>query len=124
VVVLRSVLAVLAGYLIYAVPTVLLYRTAGQAPLVQPPSGFVLGSALQGILFAFLGGYVAAWIAPLRDRLHAGVVALIIATAALLQAFGRPDASASGTALTALFFVAPSAWLGGVLRSFRDEGPW
>jgi hypothetical protein len=115
------VLAVLAGYLIYAVPTVLVYRAAGQTPPVQPTSGFVIGTALQGILFAFLGGYVAAWIAPLRDRLHAGVVALIIAAAALLQAWGRPDTSASGTQLSALFFVAPCAWLGGVLRSFQDE---
>jgi hypothetical protein len=119
--VLRSVLAVLAGYLIYSVPTVLLYQAAGQASPMRPTSGFVVGSALQGILFAFLGGYVAAWIAPLRDRLHAGVVALIIAAAALLQAWANPDISASGTQLTALFFVAPCAWLGGVLRSFQDE---
>lgn len=119
---LRSVLAVLVGYLIYAIPTVLLVRGTGATTLERPASGVALGSTFVGILFAFVGGYVAAWLAPLRDRLHAGVLALIIATAALLQAFGQPDESASGAALTALFFIAPSAWLGGVMRSFRDEG--
>ena len=116
----RSVLAVLIGYLVYAVPTVALYALSGQAQSWQPATGFLIGSALQGMAFAFLGGYVAGWIAPVRDRLHAGVVALIIAVAALLQAYGQPDASESGTQLTALFFIAPSAWMGGVLRSVQD----
>lgn len=120
---LRSVLAVLTGYLIYAIPTVVLYRAAGQAPSpAEPPNGIVLAATLQGILFACLGGYVAAWIARVQDRLHAGVVALIIATSALLQAFGRPDATAGGAPLTVLFFISPSAFLGGLLRSFQDEG--
>jgi hypothetical protein len=118
---LKNVLAVLIGYLIYAVPTVLLYSLSDQTPIGNPSDSFLLGSTLQGIVFAFLGGYVAAWIAPRQDRLHAGLVALIIAVAALLQAYGRPTLSSSGTPLTLLFFIAPSAWLGGVLRSFQDE---
>jgi hypothetical protein len=120
--VLRSVLAVLSGYLIYAVPTVVLYAMAGQRPPIDPSTGlFLLGSTVQGIVFAFLGGYVAGWLAPVNDRLHAGVVALIIATAALLQAFSQPQASTSSSALSTLFFFAPSAFLGGVLRSYQDE---
>ena len=119
---LKSVLAVLAGFLVYAVPTIVLHAMAGQSPpAVQQPGSFIVGSAVQGIAFAFLGGYVAAWIAPVQDRLHAGVVAIIIAAAALLQAFGQPDASENGTQLMALFFIAPSAWLGGVMRSIQDE---
>ena len=77
---LKNVLAVLVGYLIYAIPTVMLYSITGQSYSLQPSDRFLLGNTLQGIVFAFLGGYVAAWIAPQRDRLHAGVVALIIAT--------------------------------------------
>ena len=119
---LKNVLAVLVGYLIYAIPTVMLYSITGQSYSLQPSDRFLLGNTLQGIVFAFLGGYVAAWIAPQRDRLHAGVVGLIIATAALLQAYGRPAPGASGGPLALLFFIAPSAWLGGVLRSFQDEG--
>lgn len=118
---MKNVLAVLVGYLTYAVPTVLLYSLANQGPFLQPSDAFLLGSMLQGIVFAFLGGYVAAWIAPRRDRWHAGLVAIIIAVVALLQAYGRPAGNASEAPLTLLFFIAPSAWLGGVLRSFQDE---
>ena len=118
---LKNVLAVLVGYLIYAVPTVLLHSITEPTRPLGPSDGFLLGSTLQGITFAFLGGYVAAWIAPRRDRLHAGLVAVIIALSALMQAYGRPSPSASVTPLTLLFFIAPSAWLGGVLRSFQDD---
>jgi hypothetical protein len=118
---LKNVLAVLVGYLIYAVPTVMLYSIADQTPPLRPSDSFLLGSTVQGIVFSFLGGYVAAWLAPQRDRFHAGLVALIIAVTALLQAWGQPTLTASGATLTLLFFIAPSAWLGGVLRSFQDE---
>jgi hypothetical protein len=111
---LRSILAVVAGYLLFALSAVALFVLSGVDPHHTAALGFMIGATLYGMLFAFLGGYVAAAIAPNQPRAHASMLAMVIA----IGAVGSMVASRTlgWSQLTALFLMVPAATRGGWLR--------
>jgi len=60
---LRSTGAVLAGYLTFGISAALLFGLTGVDPNAAAPMSFMVLTALYGIAFAILGGYLAAKIA-------------------------------------------------------------
>lgn len=111
--VLRSIAAVIGGYVIIAAGTILTFNVlVGQVTVNSPPQHLILGTigaAISGIA----GGFAAAWIAPDRPMLHAGGVLVLLAldTASVLAKGTGPVwfdlAGSSVLALTVLL----GAWI-------------
>jgi hypothetical protein len=115
--VLRSLAAVVAGYLIFALSAAALFQVAGRDPHAPQPLWFVATAVAYGMLFAGLGGFVAARLAPIRPLLHSGGVAFVLALGAAGSLAASPGADATWSQWTALALMAPSAWLGGRLAA-------
>jgi fructose-specific phosphotransferase system IIC component len=113
---MRLVLAVVTGYLIFAVSAALWFQFGGQDPHAVPSLMFAVGSVAWGIAFAALGGYVAVR-GTQRDSLAPGIaVGCVIAAGALVSLVmeGRQDSMWSQ--LSALLLMAPAACLGGLIK--------
>ena len=76
----RSVLAVIAGYLVFAVSAILLFRLSGHDPHAPAEIGFVLVTIVYGMLFATLAGFLAALLGKRFEMEHALAVASLIAS--------------------------------------------
>ncbi len=120
----RSVTAVVVGYLVFAVSAVALFALLGREPHAPASAGFMATATVYGIAWAGVAGYLAARIAGRRPLLHGGAVAAVIAIGAILSIPGRPDGGTIWSQLAALIFMAPSALAGGWLRqSARGSVP-
>jgi hypothetical protein len=114
--IIRSVASVVVGYSLFAVPTFLLFRLA-QPPHQEAPLGFMAVTALVGVCFSFLGGYVSGLLAgtkPLGYAIGVAVVVLLGASVSLASTIGK---GAIWSQVIAITLIAPSAVLGGWVRS-------
>jgi len=114
---MKSLFAVLVGYLVFGVPTILLFTFAGIDPRQAPELGFRIWSTVYGVFFAFVGGYVAARMAGKREILHASAMACILAFLATVSLIAQPGHGSLWSQIAALGFMTPAAILGGVLRA-------
>jgi hypothetical protein len=118
----RSVAAVVFGYLIFAVSAVLLFQISGQAPHAPASPAFMVGSTLYGVVFAALSGYVAGRLARHHPVRHASAVAGLIALGAAASLLGQARSGGVWSQLAALLLMAPAAWVGGYWRSRQAAG--
>jgi len=121
--VLRTVAAVIGGYLMFVFSAVALFQLSGRNPHAPQPLWFVIASTIYGMVFAALGGLVAARVAPARSLLHVGTVAAVLALGASVSLVTSPSADATWSQWTALLLMAPSAYLGGRLATRSERGP-
>ena len=113
----RSVLAVIAGYLVFALSAFAFFQISGQDPHRAAPTIIMVGSIVFGTVFAFLGGYVAAWLARSRPLAHGAAVGGVLALGATISLFSTLDKGAIWSQVAALALMAPCAVAGGWLRS-------
>ena len=118
----RSILAVVAGYVIFAVSAFAFFRLSGQLPHQTAPLPTMLSSAAVGVVFALLGGYVAAWIARRRPLAHGVAVAILLALGATVSLVSTLGHGAIWSQIAALVLMAPGAALGGWVRARRSSG--
>jgi hypothetical protein len=116
---MRSVLAVIAGYLIFAFSAAMLFQLTAQRPHEAARAGFVAASVAYGVAFAALGGYVAARIGARRPRRHAALVSGVIAAGALASLATSAPGSAIWSQLGALLLMAPAAAAAGFFVDSR-----
>ena len=105
----RSVLAVIVGYLIFALSAFAFFQISGQPPHQPAPMPVMLGSIAFGMVFALLGDYVAAWLARRRPLAHAVAVAAVLALGAAISLFatlGKGGAVWSQVAALALMALS------------------
>jgi hypothetical protein len=114
---MKSGLAVLGGYLIFGVSTILLFQLSGVDPRQEPGLGFRIWSTLYGTIFALCGGYVAARIAGTNEVTHASAVACLLAVIATVSLIAQPGHGSLWSQIAALGFMTPAAILGGVIRA-------
>jgi hypothetical protein len=112
---MRSVIAIVVGYLIFGLSAALLFQLTGQRPHEAADPAFILSSVAFGVVFAFLGGYIAARIAPRHPRRHAAAVGLLIAVGAVASLVMSGSGSASWSQVAALMFMAPGAVAAGAV---------
>lgn len=113
----KSILSVVAGYFIFALPSFAFFKISGQAPHQTAPLPFMVASMVFGAAFALFGGYVAAWLAPRAPLAHGIAVAVILAagaTGSLLSTLGK---GLIWSQVAALALMTPCAVLGGWLRA-------
>jgi hypothetical protein len=113
----RSILAVVAGYFVFALSAFAYFRVSGQPPHQAAPLPIMLGSIAFGMTFALLGGYLAAWLARRRPLAHGIAVAVVLALGATISLLSTLGKGAVWSQVTALLLMAPCAVLGGWLRS-------
>ena len=114
---LRSIVAVVIGYALFAVTSFALFRVTGHDPHAPASVAFMLVTVVEGIVFASAGGYIAAWIAGRKPVAHAVAVALLLAIGAAASLAATLGHGAVWTQVAALAFMAPSAVLGGWWRA-------
>jgi MFS family permease len=115
--VIRRILGVILGYLIFVVSAVLLFQLARRNPHAEQPMVFMVGSIAYGIIFAAIGGYVSAVLGRGSPRVQGGAVAIIIALGATVSMLAGPNAGSMWSRVGALFLMAPSAAVGGIFRA-------
>jgi peptidoglycan/LPS O-acetylase OafA/YrhL len=114
---MKSILAVLVGYLIFGVSSILLFLIAGVDAKQTPELGFRIWSMFYGIFFAALGGYIAARMAVQRELWHAAAVAIIMAVVVTISLIAQPGGSSIWSHIAVLGFMVPAVILGGILRT-------
>jgi len=82
----------------------------------------MLQSILIGMVFALLGGYVAAWLAQRRPIAHGAAVAAVLAIGAAISLLSTLGKGAIWSQAAALVLMAPCAVLGGWLRLRQAAG--
>ena len=116
---LRSIGAVVAGYLVFGLSAVALFRLSGSDPHSAAGAAFMAGSMVWGLLFGAAGGYTAARLAGRRSLAHAGAVGVLLAAIAAVSWLARPGGGAVWTQAAAILLFAPATLLGGWLHSRR-----
>jgi len=115
--VLRSIGAVVVGYLVFAFGAYAFFRLSGQAPHQPASTAIMLTSIAVGMAFAVGGGYLAAWLAGHHAFAHGIAVAAVLALGAAVSLFATLGKGAVWTQLAALLLMAPGAAVGGRLRA-------
>lgn len=117
--IVRSVVAVVVGYLIFAVSAFAFFRLSGQAPHAVAPVPIMATSIAVGMVAAVLGGYVAARLAPGQPLAHGVAVAVVLAIGAAVSLMMTATSGAVWSQVAALVAMAPCAVLGGRLGAGR-----
>lgn len=114
---IRSIAVVIAGYAVFAVSAVAFFAGTGRDPHAAAPMTVVIGSTVYGMLFAALGGWLAARFAGSRPMAHAIAVAMVIALGACVSIVASGATDTVWSQLSALLLMSPSAAIGGWLHS-------
>ena len=116
---MRTFLAVVAGYLIFAVSAVLLFHLTNIDPHSPAALGFKVLTMAYGLVFALASGFVAGRIGRRTDLLCGIALALVIALGATISMLARPGAGALWTQTAALILFAPASLVGDWTRRKR-----
>ena len=119
---LRLIAGILFGYAFFALIAVLIFQLSGRDPHDSADPAFMVGTIGAGVIGALTGGYIGAAIAKGYERTTGLVIALIIATAALLSLLAQPGAGADWSQVAAILLMSPAAFLGAFIRWRRVEG--
>lgn len=118
-VMVRTVLGVLIGDVIFAGSAALLFYFTRTDPHSPASPGFIFFSVLFGLAFALLGGFVAGKISGRADLITGLLLAAIIAIPAIITAISRPGEGAIWSQMFALLVMSPAAIFGDWLRKSR-----
>jgi nitrate/nitrite transporter NarK len=110
---IRNILAVIVGYLIFVVSAVLLFQLTGQKPHGETSTAFMIFVVLYGAVFATVGGFIAQIIAKSKTLIINYILALMMAGFAAFSLF-KTDGN-HYTQIAAIFLFAPLSVLGGYL---------
>jgi hypothetical protein len=108
---IRKIFSVIAGYAIFAITALALLKLSGQNPHASATTSFQLLTAIYGVFFSILSGFVLRVIAQTRNLGLNFILALIIAGFAALSML--TSAGSHWTQWFAICFFAPASVLGG-----------
>ena len=107
----RTIAGIIVGYLIFAVPSYLLFRLTHVDPHAPASPAFEAIAILYGIVFALLGGYLGTAIG--QKFWVAFTIAAILAAGAI---FSMIATGVNWSPVSALICMVPAAIAGGRLR--------
>ena len=111
---LRSILGVIAGYAIFVISALVLFKFSGIDPHANPSWLTLFLTVGYGLIFSFLGGFTAHWISGTKTLTVNYVLAFIMAGFAAFSFFKTSGNHYSQ--LAAIFLFAPASVLGGWFR--------
>lgn len=112
--VVRNIVAVIVGYLIFAVSAVMLFKFAGIDPHAESGIATKAGVIALGAVFAFIGGFTAKIIAASRSLVPNIILAILMAGFAAFSALR--SGGEHYTQIAAIFVFAPASLIGGIFR--------
>jgi di/tricarboxylate transporter len=114
---LKKILAVIIGYMVFAISSVLLFTLTGHHPHQDAPFNFKLITIACGVCFSILAGAVVQLIAKQNT------LGLNFILASMMFAFAGISMAVSGgshwTQLFAMFIFAPVSIVGGYIANKR-----
>jgi uncharacterized membrane protein len=116
---IRKILAVIAGYAIFVMTSLALFKLSGQNPHGQTTKEFQILTAIYGATFSFLSGLVLQLIAKTTTLTLNYILAFVIAGFATFS-LTKADGS-NWTQLLAIFIFAPVSILGGLFYIKRNK---
>lgn len=111
----RSIAAVVAGYLIFGLSAAVLFGVSGVDPHSPASTIFMAGSTIYGMVFAALGAFVAAKIAPSNPHIHAFIVAGLIDVSAIISLFAQFGEGAMWSQIATIAFMSTTAIIVGLM---------
>lgn len=118
----RSVISIISGYLIFGVAVILLWIAFGYKPHSVPPTGFLVFSVFCECLFALGSGYVVALIARRKELLHTGILMVIFVVMGVLSVLIPMNHLPLWVNLTTIFPTSAFILLGGLIRMKTIKG--
>lgn len=112
---MRTVLAVVLGYLIFSLSAVALFQMTHRQPHAATSLGFGVAAAGYGMAFAAIAGLVGQRVARRADLLAPVWLAAIIALGATVSLVTTWRQAAHWSQWTAIFLMAPSSVAGGLV---------
>ncbi|HXY34336.1 MAG TPA: hypothetical protein VEI07_08920 [Planctomycetaceae bacterium] len=112
----RSILGVVIGYVVFAASGFALFHITGQPPHGEASVRFMVGATVYGIAFALFGGYLSGWIAGRRPLAHGTAMAVVLAVGAAASLAATIGKGFIWSQVAALAVMAPAAVAGGWLR--------
>jgi len=116
---IKGFYGVVAGYLLFAVSTILLFKISNVDPIGKASSSFITFSTLYGSVFALLAGFTAAAIAGKRELFHAAIVGSLLFVIATISLISAPGDHWSQW-ITIIIFV-PLTIVGGYIQKRRQS---
>lgn len=117
--ILRALIGILVGWVIFAITAVALFRIADQDPHTWPGWSFAVGSTLYGMFFAALAGSILAIIAREKANQAAIILAILIALSALASISMIPAGGKPWSAIATAVFMAPMIYFGARFQQSR-----
>lgn len=118
---LRSIGAVVAGYLVIAIAIIVMFVIAFPDPTVIPGMGFMIFSLIYGFLFGILGGWVCGLIAQRAEVKHAAVIAAIGILISVLTMIFAPAKEPMWYQIANMVLLTIALLIGGWLRTQQRE---
>lgn len=113
---IKGFYGVVAGYFLFALSTILLFKISNVDPGNAPVS-FMILSTIYGSFFALLSGFTAAVIAGQREVFHAAIVGALLFAIATISLITAPGDHWSQW-VTIIIFV-PLTIIGGYIQTKR-----
>ncbi len=109
---IRKFLSVVAGYAVFVISSLALFRLSGQKPHADATLLFMIFTAIYGVVFSFLAGLVTQLISRVKDIRLNYILAFILAGFA---AFSMVKSEGNHwTQILAILIFAPATVFGGV----------
>jgi hypothetical protein len=123
----KSIGAILAGFVavfVLSIGTDIILEKFGVFPPQNEPASYVgwmlMLALIYRSIYAVVGGYVTATLAPERPMRHALILGIIGLVFAILGSIANLDKSTASTAWYPIFLIVltlPTVWLGGKLKT-------
>lgn len=105
-------LSIVAGYAVFVVTSLALFRFSGQKPHAEATLGFMILAAIYGVVFSFIAGLVTQLVSGRKDVRLNYILAFILAGFA---AFSMIKSEGNHwTQILAILIFAPASVLGGL----------
>lgn len=114
---LRTIFGIVVGYLIFAVPSFLLFRLTHHDPHAPVSLSFEVFAIIYGVFFAMAGGYLGTAISGKHSLWVSFAVAAILAAGAVASLIAL---GISWSPVSALVCMVPAVLAGGWLRLKRQ----
>jgi RsiW-degrading membrane proteinase PrsW (M82 family) len=115
----RKVLSIIAGYTIFVITALAIFKFSGQKPHADPSTVFVVLTAIYGTVSSFIAGLITQFISRTKNLKINYILAFIIAGFATFSLF--KSAGNHWTQLLAIFIFAPASILGGLIYTKRNS---
>lgn len=116
---IRLILGVIAGYAIFVISSILLFRFSEVNPHEEASKLFMVLTFVYGTVFSFISGLVTQLIAKTRNLKVNYVLFVIMASFATFSLF--KSGGSSWTQLLAIFVFSPISVLGGLFWIKRSR---